>query len=66
MSGSFLWAPDPGPMQVVTTVRKRGRRVSLVDVELNQGDGPPCARSITLGTPNTTSRRCCRSIPWCR
>ncbi|GJF08522.1 hypothetical protein NGTWS0302_03830 [Mycolicibacterium cyprinidarum] len=36
VSGSFLWAPDPGPMQVVTTVRKRGRRVGLVDVELRQ------------------------------
>ena len=23
VSGSFLWAPDPGLMQVVTTVRKR-------------------------------------------
>jgi hypothetical protein len=38
VSGSFLWAPDPGPLRVVCTVRKRGRRVSLVDVELNQGD----------------------------
>ena len=37
VSGNFLWAPDPGPMRVVTTVRKRGRRVSLVDVELTQG-----------------------------
>jgi acyl-coenzyme A thioesterase PaaI-like protein len=37
VSGSFLWAPDPGPLRVVTTVRKRGRRVSLVDVELKQG-----------------------------
>ena len=26
VSGNFLWAPDPGPMRVVTTVRKRGRR----------------------------------------
>jgi acyl-coenzyme A thioesterase PaaI-like protein len=38
VSGSFLWAPDPGPLRVVTTIRKRGRRVSLVDVELTQGD----------------------------
>ena len=37
VSGNFLWAPDPGPMRVVTTVRKRGRRVSLIDVELQQG-----------------------------
>jgi hypothetical protein len=49
VSGNFLWAPDPGPMRVVTTVRKRGRRVSLIDVELRQrvrtGDvGAPPAR----------------------
>jgi acyl-coenzyme A thioesterase PaaI-like protein len=37
VSGNFLWAPDPGPMRVVTTVRKRGRRVSLIDVEVRQG-----------------------------
>lgn len=37
VSGNFLWAPDPGELQVVCTVRKRGRRVNLVDVELNQG-----------------------------
>jgi hypothetical protein len=37
LSGNFLWAPDPGPMRVVTTVRKRGCRVSLIDVELRQG-----------------------------
>jgi hypothetical protein len=49
ISGNFLWAPDPGPMRVSTTVRKRGRRVSLIDVELSQGDrtgdvGAPPAR----------------------
>jgi len=49
ISGNFLWAPDPGPMRVHTTVRKRGRRVSLIDVELSQrvrtGDvGAPPAR----------------------
>lgn len=37
LSGNFLWAPDPGPLRIVTTVRKRGRRVSLIDVELTQG-----------------------------
>jgi hypothetical protein len=36
VSGSFLWAPDPGALRVQTTIRKRGRRVSLVDVELGQ------------------------------
>jgi len=50
-SGNFLWAPDPGPMRVVTTVRKRGRRVSLIDVELTQGDRTAVRAAITLGDP---------------
>jgi acyl-coenzyme A thioesterase PaaI-like protein len=62
VSGNFLWAPDPGPMRVVTTVRKRGRRVSLIDVELRQGGRTGDERSreeqkvavraaVTLGDP---------------
>ncbi|KWX66782.1 thioesterase family protein [Mycobacterium sp. NAZ190054] len=51
VSGSFLWAPDPGPMDIVTTVRKRGRRVSLIDVELNQGQRTALRAAVTLGTP---------------
>jgi hypothetical protein len=51
VSGNFLWAPDPGPMRVVTTVRKRGRRVSLIDVELNQGDRTAVRAAVTLGDP---------------
>src|ERR1700748_3116131 len=50
-SGNFLWAPDPGPMRVVTTIRKRGRRVSLVDGELMQGDRTAVRAAITLGDP---------------
>lgn len=61
VSGNFLWAPDPGAVEVVATIRKRGRRVSLVDVELNQavesnqarGSGHKTAvrATITLGDP---------------
>ena len=51
VSGNFLWAPDPGPMRVVTTVRKRGRRVSLIDVELTQGDRVAVRGAVTLGEP---------------
>lgn len=51
VSANFLWAPDPGQMRVVTTVRKRGRRVSLIDVELNQGDRTAVRAAITLGEP---------------
>ncbi|MGE2717372.1 thioesterase family protein [Mycolicibacterium litorale] len=51
VSANFLWAPDPGEMRVVTTVRKQGRRVSLVDVELMQGDRTAIRAAITLGEP---------------
>ncbi|MBJ7338655.1 thioesterase family protein [Mycolicibacterium sp.] len=51
VSGSFLWAPDPGPLRVVTTVRKRGRRVSLVDVELNQGERTAVRAVMTMAEP---------------
>ena len=51
VSGSFLWAPDPGPLRVVTTIRKRGRRVSLVDVELNQGERTAVRATITMAEP---------------
>jgi acyl-Coa thioesterase superfamily protein/acyl-CoA thioesterase superfamily protein len=60
VSGNFLWAPDPGPMRLVTTVRKRGRRVSLIDVELRQGDrtgdlsdqkAVAVRAAVTLGEP---------------
>jgi acyl-coenzyme A thioesterase PaaI-like protein len=51
LSGNFLWAPEPGPMRVVTTVRKRGRRVSLVDVELKQGNRTAVRAAVTLGDP---------------
>src|SRR4029078_11818091 len=51
VSGNFMWGPAPRPMRVVTTVRKRGRRVSLVDVELNQGDRTAVRAAITVGDP---------------
>ncbi len=51
VSGNFLWAPDPGPLQVHTTVAKRGRRISLVDVELRQGQRVAVRVAVTLGVP---------------
>jgi hypothetical protein len=51
VTGNFLWAPDPGPMRLVATVRKRGRRVSLVDVELRQAERTAVRASVTLGDP---------------
>jgi acyl-coenzyme A thioesterase PaaI-like protein len=51
VSANFLSAPDPGVMRVVTSIRKRGRRISVVDVELNQGDRTAVHAVVTLGQP---------------
>ena len=51
VSADFLSAPDPGSVQLVTTVRKRGRRIGLVDVELDQGERTCVRAVVTLGEP---------------
>jgi hypothetical protein len=51
VSASFLWAPDPGMMQLVTSIRKRGRRISVVDVELVQGNRSAVHAVVNLGKP---------------
>jgi hypothetical protein len=51
VSASYLWAPDPGPMRLVTSIRKRGRRISVVDVELTQGDRTAVHAVVNLGEP---------------
>lgn len=51
VSASFLWAPDPGPMQLLTSIRKRGRRISVVDVELVQDGRTAVHAVVNLGEP---------------
>jgi hypothetical protein len=62
VSANYLSAPNPGEMRLETFVRKRGRRVSVVDVELIGGDRVGEERSreeqkpavhavVTLGEP---------------
>ena len=51
VSASFLSAPDPGPMRLQTSIRKRGRRVSVVDVELAQGDRTAVHAVVTSVSP---------------
>jgi len=51
VSASYLWAPDPGPVELVARVLKRGRTVSLVDVELQQGHRVAVRVAVTLGVP---------------
>lgn len=51
VSASFLSAPDPGPVRVLARIRKRGRTVSLVDVELVQGKRVAVRTAVTLAAP---------------
>ena len=51
VSANFLSAPDPGEVRLVTAVRKRGRRIGLVDVELVQGDRACVRAVVNLGEP---------------
>ena len=51
VSASFLWAPDPGPMRLVASIRKRGRRISVVDVELAQDERTAVHAVVNLGEP---------------
>ncbi|HVQ84466.1 MAG TPA: thioesterase family protein, partial [Mycobacterium sp.] len=51
VSASFLSAPDPGAMWLLTSIRKRGRRISVVDVELTQGGRTAVHAVVNLGQP---------------
>jgi len=51
VSANFLGAPDPGVVRLLTTVRKRGRRLSVVDVELDQGGRAAVRAAVTVGVP---------------
>lgn len=57
VSASFVSAPDPGDVRVTAVIRKRGRQVSLVDVELEQGDRPAVRAVVTLGIPDSGDPR---------
>ena len=51
VSANFLWAPDPGAVRLATSIRKRGRRISVVDVELTQDKRTAVHAVVTLGEP---------------
>lgn len=50
---SYLAAPDPGEVALTTVVRKRGRQVSHVDVELTQAGRVAVRAVVTLGRPDS-------------
>jgi hypothetical protein len=51
VSANFLAAPDPGPVRLLTTIRKKGRRIGLADVELISGERICVHAVVTLGDP---------------
>jgi hypothetical protein len=52
VSANYLSAPNPGEMRLETFVRKRGRRVSVVDVELIGDEQKTAVHAVvTLGEP---------------
>lgn len=53
ISAGYLSAPDPGPVELTTIIHKRGRRVSLVDVDLGQSGRTAVRAAVTLGEPDT-------------
>ncbi|QII05102.1 thioesterase family protein [Rhodococcoides fascians A25f] len=53
VSVSYLAAPDPGEVELTTVVRKRGRQVSHVDVELTQAGRVAVRAVVTLGRPDS-------------
>ncbi|MFC7754238.1 thioesterase family protein [Tsukamurella soli] len=57
VSADFLSAPDPGPVALRTTVVKRGRTTSAVDVELIQGGRAAVRASVTIAEPETGDER---------
>ncbi|MGW3485256.1 thioesterase family protein [Rhodococcus indonesiensis] len=63
VSAGFVAAPDPGDVQLTTTVRKLGKQVGLVDVELSQGDRVAVRASVTLGRPDAGEPRYATAHP---
>ncbi|MFD1815057.1 thioesterase family protein [Rhodococcus gannanensis] len=57
VSANYLSAPDPGDVRLTTTIRKQGRQVCLVDVELWQDDRLAVSAAVTLGRPDVAEPR---------
>lgn len=49
VAADFLRAPDPGEVHLMTAVRKRGRRINVVDVELGQAGRTAVRAAVTVG-----------------
>ena len=63
VSANYLRAPDPGPVELVVAIRKRGRQVSLVDVDLTQQGRVAVRAAVTLGVPEPDAAPLLQSNP---
>ncbi len=57
VSVTYLNAPDPGEVALTTIVRKRGKQISHVDVEMTQGGRVAVRAVVTLGRPDVDAPR---------
>ncbi|MFT4043562.1 MAG: thioesterase family protein [Gordonia sp. (in: high G+C Gram-positive bacteria)] len=57
ISSDYLSAPDPAEVELAVTVRKRGRTVSLLHVDLRQGGRTMVSSSVTLARLDTGRSR---------
>lgn len=53
VSASFVAAPDPGGVDLTTVLRRQGKQVTVVDVELAQDGRTAVRATITLGVPDS-------------
>ncbi|MFC0316314.1 thioesterase family protein [Gordonia phosphorivorans] len=52
VASDFLAAPDPAEVELAVRLAKRGRTVSLAQVQVRQGDRVMVDSSVTLGQPD--------------
>ncbi|MBU9762581.1 thioesterase family protein [Mycobacterium sp. TNTM28] len=63
VSANYLAAPDPGEVHVSTSVRKMGRQVCAVDVQLSQAGRVAVTAAVTLGSLDGGEPRYQETVP---
>ncbi|GAA3951142.1 thioesterase family protein [Gordonia caeni] len=53
VSSDYLAAPDPAEVQLAVRIVKRGRTVSLAQVDVTQGERTMVVSTVTLGRPDS-------------
>ena len=63
VGANYFTAPNPGKVELITTIRRRGRQVSLVEVELSQDGRPAVTCSVSLGRLDVNDLAAPRTLP---